>query len=99
MRVDTVSFQSQPDIRNRTHAPEHQPPIQPTDPTAIGHILERNIHHVAKHDPERRPRLPHHDQRPADERGRTLRRVHGDGRALGADAESEEEAGDEEVRP
>ena len=99
MRVDTISFHSQSDTREATHTPEHQPPVQPTNATAIGHILERNIHHVAQHDPERRPRLEHHDEGPTDERWRTLCRVHRYRRTLWAKSESEEEPRHEEMRP
>lgn len=42
---------------------------------------------------------PHHDERTADDGGGALGGVHGDGGGLGADAETGDEAGDEEVLP
>lgn len=53
------------------HATEHEPPVQAADVTLISDLLERNVDEVPKHDAERRPCLPHHDECATDERRRT----------------------------
>ena len=65
----------------------------------VGNVVEGDIHHVAKHDTEGGPHLPHHDESATNDWRGALSSVDGDGRRLGADTETEEEARDEEVPP
>ena len=48
---------------------------------------------------EGRRYIPHHDQRTTDRRGSTLSGIDRDGRGFGANTETEEEPGNEEVPP
>ena len=85
--------------RRSTYGGEHEAPVEAPDTNGVRDVAKPEIDDITKHDPERRPRLEHHDEGPTDERWRTLRRVDGDRRALGAKSESEEESRHEEMRP
>ena len=52
------------------YAAKHEPPVESADAAPIGDVLEGEVHDVAHHDTERSPRLPHHDERATNERGR-----------------------------
>ena len=65
----------------------------------MAYIQEGYAHYITKHDAEGGPHLPHHYQSAADGSGRTFGGVDGDGGGFGADAETEGEAGNEEVYP
>jgi hypothetical protein len=83
-------------IRIITYRTQHQPPIQPGDipRTRVSHFQKDQVRNETKHDPERGPHLPHHDERAADGRGCAFGGVDGDGGGFGTDAEAEDEAGD-----
>ena len=82
-----------------THAAKHETPVEASDTRRIAYIAECEVHDVAKHYPKRCPRLEHHDECPAYEWWRTLRRVDGYCSALRTEAEAEEEASDEKMGP
>ena len=69
------------------------------DVVGVLDVEEGEGHDGAEHDPERGPHLPHHDERAADDGRGALGGVDGHRRGFGADAEAEDEAGDEEVLP
>jgi hypothetical protein len=63
------------------------------------HEISYQIGNISQHDAESSPRLPHHDKRATNGGRCTLGGVDGDSGRFGANAEAEEEAGDEEVGP
>jgi len=65
----------------------------------VGDLVEGKIGNISQHDAKGGPHLPHHDEATTDRRRGALRRIDGDGGGLWANAETEEEASNKEVRP
>ena len=86
-------------VSTATYAPQHEAPVEAPDTNGVRDVAEPEIDDITKHDPKRRPRLEHHNECPAYEWWRTLRRVDGYCSALRTEAEAEEEASDEEMGP
>ena len=73
---------------------KHESPIE-----IVAYVQEGYAHYIAEHDAKGRPHLPHHYERTTDGSGCTFSGIDRDGGGFGADAETEGEAGDEEVHP
>ena len=54
--------------QEETYTTEHKPPVEASNVVGIGDVLKGDIHHVAKHNPERCPGLPHHNEGTTNER-------------------------------